>query len=202
MQAFMDGIWRKFPIEEYFVWDLLANISEAGRAGKDVAANEILDQAHPWYPLMRHWCQMMYSMDPENVSTGDAGNYSDSGMNLPVKAGYGALIAKMARKLPVSLNIQVTAVEALANTVRVETSAGMFESKACIVAVPARQMEIGKIAFKPGLPEHLKQAFRDVPMGWFEKVAIAFDRAAFEGFENPFADIFDPVAARYHALEF
>lgn len=202
MQAFMDGQWRKFPIEKYFVWDLLAKISDAGRAGKDVAANDFLDQGHPWYPLIRHWCQMMYSMDPENISTGDAGNYSDSGVNLPVKAGYGALIAKMAQKLPVSLNIQVTAVEALAKTVRVETSAGTLESKACIVAVPARQMETGKIAFKPGLPEHLKQAFQDVPMGWFEKVAIAFDRAVFEGFENPFADIFDPVAADTAPLNF
>jgi monoamine oxidase len=52
------------------------------------------------------------------------------------------------------------------------------------------------------LPAHLIQAFRDVPMGWFEKVAIAFDRQVFEGFENPFADIFDPVAPETMPLNF
>lgn len=202
MRVFMNGEWTRVPVEKYFVWDLLAKISEAGRAGIDVAVDEFLDRGHAWYPLIRHWCQMMYSMDPENVSTGDAGNYADSGINLPVKAGYGALVAKISRQLPIRLGAEVTVVEVLPKAVRVETSSGTIEAKACIIAVPARSFENGRIRFTPHLPMHLSQAFQDVPMGWFEKVAFAFDGPVFESQDNPFADIFDPVAADARPLNF
>lgn len=202
MQALMNGEWTGVPVEKYFVWELLAKISEAGRSGIDVAADEFLDRGHAWYPLIRHWCQMMYSMDPENISTGDAGNYSDSGVNLPVKAGYGALVEKISRQLPIRLGVEVTAVEVLPKVVRVETPSGKIEAKACIIAVPARSFENGRIRFTPHLPKRLSQAFQDVPMGWFEKVAFAFDRPVFENHENPFADIFDPVAGDTRPLNF
>jgi monoamine oxidase len=202
MQSFMNGTWSQAPVDEYFVWDLLGKISAAGQAGKDVAAVEILDRGHASYPLIRHWCQMMYSMDPDNISTGDAGNYSDSGINLPVKAGYGALIEKLAQKLPIRLNTEVIAVEVLPGSVRIVTSSGTLEAKACVMAVPARSFETGRIRFLPRLPYHLQKAFEDVPMGWFEKVAISFDRKVLEGFDIPFADIFDPVADSTRPLNF
>lgn len=202
LNTFSNGKWTKSPIRSDYVWTLLAKIAATGRAGEDVAAATLLDRSHAWYPMIRHWCQLMYSMDPEELSTGDAGNYSDSGINLPVQAGYGALIEKLARHLRVQLNTPVTAIEVLPQGIRATTASGTIEAKACIVAVPARVMETGRIAFKPGLPEHLKQAFQDVPMGWYEKVAFAFDRPVFEGFEVPFADIFDPVAAETKPLNF
>ncbi len=202
LRIFMDGKWTKSDIREDYVWSLIEKIIEAGRAGRDVAAADLLDKSHPWYPLVRHWCQLLYSMDPENLSTGDAGNYLDSGVNLPVQAGYGALIEKLARHLPVRLNTEVTAIAATAGGVRVETLAGTIDTKACIVAVPARVMETEKIAFKPGLPALVREAFHDVPMGWYEKVAFAFDGQVFTGIDVPFVDIFDPVAPETRPLNF
>ena len=202
LQTFTNGGWTKSPIREYFIWDLLGKISAMGQAGKDVAAAELLDRSAPLYPMIRHWCQLMYSVDPENISTGDAGNYLDTGINLPVQAGYGALIERISRTLPIRLNTKVTAIEVIPKAVRVETSSGTIEAKACIVAVPARVMESEKIAFKPGLPKYVAQAFQDVPMGWYEKVAFAFDGPVFAGFEVPFADIFDPVAPDTKPLNF
>lgn len=202
LQTFLDGKWKKSAIRHDYLWNLLGKIAEAGRNGEDIAAAKLLDRDHPWYPMIHHWCQLMYSMDPEDLSTGDAGNYSDSGINLPVQAGYGALIEKMACHLPVQLNTKVTAITATPKAVRVDTPSGTVEAKACIVAVPARVMENAKIIFQPDLPQHLKQAFQDVPMGWYEKVAFAFDGPVFEGFEVPFADIFHPVAADTRPLNF
>ncbi len=48
----------------------------------------------------------------------------------------------------------------------------------------------------------MQQAFADVTMGYGEKVALGFDRKVFEGFEIPFADVFDPVAPDTRPLNF
>ena len=154
------------------------------------------------YPLLRHWCQLIYSKDPAALSTMDAGNYSDSHINLPVEDGYGALVARLSRGLPIRFGVEVKAIEILTEGVRIETGAGTITAKACILAVPARVMERQRIAFKPGLPPILRQAFARVTMGYGEKVALAFDRKVFDGFEIPFADVFDPVAPETRPLNF
>jgi monoamine oxidase len=48
----------------------------------------------------------------------------------------------------------------------------------------------------------LARAFSDVPMGWYEKIAIAFDRPVFQGLEVSYADIFDPVSPDTQPLNF
>jgi monoamine oxidase len=154
------------------------------------------------YPLLRHWCQLIYSKDPAELSTRDAGNYSDSHVNLPVEDGYGALVARLSRGLPVRLGLTVKAIEVLGDGVRLETSSGTVTAKACILAVPSRMMEKQRIAIKPGLPAAVRQAFADVTMGYGEKVALGFDRKVFEGFEIPFADVFDPLAPDIRPLNF
>ena len=184
------------------MWNKLEEIAETGRKGRDVAAESILDRSHAMYPLLRHWCQLIYSKDPAELSTGDAGNYSDSHINLPVEDGYGALVARISRGLPIKLGVAVKAIEVAGQEVRVETSSGTIAAKACILAVPSRVMERQKIVFKPGLTATLQQAFADVTMGYGEKVALAFDRKVFEGFEIPFADVFDPVSPDTRPLNF
>ena len=127
-------------------------LSQAGRNGSDVPAESILDPGHAMYPLLRHWCQLIYSKDPSELSTGDAANYSDSHVNLPVEDGYGALVARLSRGLPIRLGVTVKAIEVAGQGVRLETSSGTVTAKACILAVPSRMMEKQRIAIKPGLP--------------------------------------------------
>lgn len=201
-KSFIGGQWKISQFATDYVWTKLGEIVEAGRKGRDVAAESILDRGHAMYPLLRHWCQLMYSKDPAEISVRDAANYSDSHVNLPVEDGYGALIARLSCGLPVRLGTAVKAIEVTGQGVRVETGSGTITAKACIVAVPPRVMERQKIAFKPGLPLALQQAFAEVPMGYGEKVALAFDRKVFDGFEIPFADVFDPVAPNTRPLNF
>lgn len=201
-RSFIGGEWKVSQFETDYVWAKLGEIVEAGRAGRDVSAESILDISHPMYPMVRHWCQLLYSNDPGNISTGDAGNYSDSDVNLPVEDGYGALVARLARGLPIKLGTAVKAIEVLTRGVRIETNSGSIEAKACILAVPARILERQQLVFRPSMPSRLQQAFHDVPMGYGEKVALAFDRRVFEGSEIPFADVFDPVAVETRPLNF
>jgi monoamine oxidase len=201
-QSFIGGQWEVREFATDYVWTKLEEIVQAGRNGSDVAAESILDRSHAQYPLLRHWCQLIYSKDPSELSTRDAGNYSDSHVNLPVEDGYGALVARLAHGLPVRLGVTVKAIEVMCGGVRVETNSGTVTAKACILAVPSRIMEKQRIAIKPGLPAAVQQAFAEVTMGYGEKVALGFDRKVFEGFEIPFADVFDPVAPETRPLNF
>lgn len=201
-QSFIGGKWKVSEFATDYVWTKLDEIVQAGRNGRDVSAESILDRGHAMFPLLRHWCQLMYSNDPSDISTKDAANYSDSHVNLPVEDGYGALVARLSRGLPIRLGVAVKAIEVAGGGVRVATNSGTVTAKACILAVPSRVVEKQRIAIKPGLPAALQQAFADVTMGYGEKVALGFDRKVFEGFEIPFADVFDPVAPETRPLNF
>jgi monoamine oxidase len=201
-RSFIGGHWKVSEFATDYVWTKLEEIVQAGRKGRDVAAESILDRGHAMYPMLRHWCQLIYSKDPSELSTGDAGNYSDSHVNLPVEDGYGALVARLSHGLPIRLGVTVNAIEVMGGGVRVETNSGTVTAKACILAVPSRIMEEQRIAIKPGPPAALQQAFADAAMGYGEKVALGFDRKVFEGFEIPFADVFDPVAPDTRPLNF
>jgi monoamine oxidase len=111
-------------------------------------------------------------------------------------------VARLSRGLPIRLGVTVKAIEVMGEGVRLETSAGSVTAKACILAVPSRIMEKQRIAIKPSLPAAVLQAFADVTMGYGEKVALGFDRKVFEGFEIPFANVFDPVAPETRPLNF
>ena len=191
--TFIDGTWMCRPMRDDYVWESLGKVVEVGKEGRDIAASDVIDQAHPWNPMVRHWLSLMYSADAEEISTLDAGRYHDTGVNLPVEDGYGALIAKLARGLPIRLNAPVRSIDLTGQSVEVTTDSGAIGARAAVLAVPARMIETGRIAILPGLPSELEQAFQDVPMGWYEKIALSFDRAVFEGFDPTFADIFDPA---------
>jgi monoamine oxidase len=201
-KSFIGGQWKVREFATDYVWTKLEEIVQAGRKGSDVAAESLLDRGHAMYPLLRHWCQLIYSKDPSELSTRDAGNYSDSHINLPVEDGYGALVARLSRGLPIKLGVTVKSIEVKGEGARVETISGTVTAKACILAVPSRIMEKQRIAITPGLPAALQQAFAEVTMGYGEKVAMSFDRKVFEGFEIPFADVFDPVAPETKPLNF
>jgi monoamine oxidase len=200
--TFMDGSWSCRPFRGDHVWETLERVAEVGREGLDIAASEVIDPSHPWNPLVRHWLSLMTSADPEDISTLDSGRYEDSGVNLPVEDGYGALIAKLARDLPIKLNTPVSTISMTKNGVEITSLEGKIATKSVVLAVPARMLETGQIRFHPGLPAALEQAFHDVPMGWYEKIAFSFDRHVFNGFDPSFADIFDPVAPTTQPFNF
>lgn len=193
-KAFQDGQWQEINIRDAYVWTMLDHIAEQG--GKaDVSTESLLDRSHPGYATIRHWCQLMHSQDPEDISARDAHNYLDTHVNLAVRDGYGALVARLAEGLPIRLGTAARRISVSGSGVEVNTDAGTIQARACILAVPARMMETGRIAVSPGLPPALQQAFDDVPMGYYEKIAFAFDAPVLSDLGVGYADLLEDKAA-------
>ena len=164
-------------------------VYESGGNGRDVPIADVLPDAGDWAPIVRHWIQLMSSGDPEQVSTRSYADYQDTEQNWPVKSGYGDLIERLAAGLPVRLDSPVSGIEQHANDVRVTTAAGTIEAKAAIVTASTAVLNSGAIEIGAGPARDLLTLMENVPCGFYEKVAIAFDKDVFGGIEQPSVNI-------------
>ena len=164
-------------------------VYESGGNGRDVPIADVLPDAGDWAPIVRHWIQLMSSGDPEQVSTRSYADYQDTEQNWPVKSGYGDLIERLAAGLPVRLDSPVSGIEQHANDVRVTTAAGTIEAKAAIVTASTAVLNSGAIEIGAGPARDLLTLMENVPCGFYEKVAIAFDKDVCGGIEQPSVNI-------------
>lgn len=152
-------------------------IAAAGRAGRDVAAAEVIEREHRWSAVFRFWISVMTGLDAEEVSTLDFSRYRDTGENWPLQEGYGALVARYGRGLAVRLRTPVRRIDWRRRPLRIETARGTLRSAAVIVTVSTGVLAAGDIRFDPPLPARRLEALEGVPMGQANKVAFALDGA-------------------------
>jgi monoamine oxidase len=164
-------------------------VYDAGGNGRDVPIADVLPDAGEWAPIVRHWIQLMSSGDPEDVSTRGYADYEDTEHNWPVKPGYGDLIERLAAGLPVRLNTPVSGIEQRVNDVRAITRSGAIEAKAAIVTASTAVLNSGAIEIGAGPARDLLALMENVPCGFYEKVAIAFDSDVFGHVEQPSVNI-------------
>ncbi len=167
-------------------------VYEAGGKGRDVSIAEVLPDAGDMTSIVRHWMQLMTSGDPEQVSTRGYADYTDTYLNWPVKTGYGDLIERLAKGLPVRLNTPVASLEQCADRVRVTTNNGSIEAKAAIVTASTSVLNSGAIEIGAGPARDLLTMIENVPCGYYEKIAIAFDTDVFGHIEQPSVNILPP----------
>ncbi|PZF78847.1 amine oxidase [Aestuariivirga litoralis] len=160
----------------------------AGAAGRDVAFSDVMDPKNRWNSLTRQLIGQITSSDPELCSTLDGSRYDYDGGDFPVRDGYGALVARHAAGLPVTLSTPVTRIDWSGREVRVETGRGTVTASAIVIAVPVNVLIAGGIRFDPALPATLVEAFHDCPMGVSEKLAILLDRPV-DGFGHVYGDV-------------
>ncbi|MEM7178677.1 MAG: NAD(P)/FAD-dependent oxidoreductase, partial [Pseudomonadota bacterium] len=105
--------------------------------------------------------------------------YGNLGTDYMIREGYGTLVTRMGRDLPVQLETPATRIDWSGEGVRVETPRGTLSARACIVTVSTGVMAADQIRFTPALPEWKTQAISDVPMGLLTKIGLEFDGARF-----------------------
>jgi monoamine oxidase len=158
---------------------LTQRITDADTQDSDLPLASLMDLSSPWNSLLSHDMALTYSQEVENISVADAQAFHDTGENIPVRGGYGNLVACLASALPVRLGTAVLAVEVRPSEVRVQTPQGVWEARQLIMAVPQTVLQRGMIRFSPALPQSIATVFDNLPMGWFEKAGFAFGRPVF-----------------------
>ncbi len=144
--------------------------------GEDVALSDCLDPGDVWHRLVWRTLSQMVGGDPDLCSTRDLARYDDPGEDWPVEDGYGALVARLAEGLPLTLASPVTRIDLRGPRAVVETARGNLTAQAVIVTLPTTVLARGGIAFAPALPPEVEAALHDCPLGQFEKIALALDR--------------------------
>lgn len=167
-------------------------------AARDVAASTVVPLDAPHAGIAATWIGPMDSgVDLTDLSTADYNVYGDYDVNFMVREGLGTLVALLGAGLPVRLNTAVTGIDWRGPGVAVETTAGTFRAKACVITVSTGVLAAGGIRFSPELPLAKREAVADVPMGLLVKIGLQFDGERFGLHENGFLSyaVPDPLPA-------
>ncbi len=175
-------------------------VRDAGEAGHDVAARDVVAPDGPWGALSRHWLSLMTASPPERISTRDFAAYHDTEDNWPVLAGYGALVRKHGAAVPVTLQCPVHRIDWSGEGVSLDTPQGRVTARSVIVTVPTAVISEGRLVFSPRLPPELDEAFASLTLGVAEKVAIAFDRDVFGFTERTGVTVLGPDPVSFQIL--
>jgi monoamine oxidase len=110
----------------------------------------------------------------------DFARYVWEGDDLPVLDGFGALIARHARGLPVELETPVSRIDwGGKDGITVETPQGPLVARAVIITVSTGVLAAEQIRFDPSLPDWKLQAINDLPLGSCNKVILGFTHDVF-----------------------
>ncbi len=134
------------------------------------------------HAVMTHIC----GAAPDRVSTADLAADQSGDIDLPIREGMGALIAHLARDLPVRTATPVTAIDWSQKGVRVTTSTGTLRCEQIVITVPTNVLASGSITFTPPLPEAKQTALAQLPMGSCEKVFVPLRGAPLSEDEHVF----------------
>lgn len=155
-----------------------ALIAEAGARGEDRAAAEVVPPHETFRAMFDSGFAAFNGVEPERMSTLDYARSIDGG-NWPVVDGYGALLSRVARDVPVRTGTRALAIGLRPQRVEVTTSAGTIQASHVLLTVSTDVLASGAIAFDPDLPKTLREAARALPLGEANKIAVAFGRNVF-----------------------
>jgi len=164
-------------------------LNAAGQKGLDVSAASVIPADNPNTGVAQTWIGPMdWGVDFKDLSTLDYWNSEGDDPSFIVKEGLGAVVAHYFRDVPVSLNTPVSAIDWSGKGVRVKTTRGTLNAKACIVTASTGVLNAGTIRFAPDLPDWKDQAIADLPMGLLAKVALQFNGARLGFVPNQWLD--------------
>lgn len=126
--------------------------------------------------------------EPDRVSIRDYQRL-DSGDDLVVPSGYGALLEQYAQPLEIELGTKVTAIDWSGPFVRLETPNGRIAAKHVVITVSVGVLQSGAIRFTPALPARHANAIGGLGMGALTKVALRFEGTRFG--LSPWTQFFD-----------
>ena len=140
--------------------------------GADAPVSALLD-GYRWQSVVHVMMTHVCGAAPTQVSTADLAADCDSNVDWPIRQGMGALLAYVARDLPIRLDCPVDAIDWSGRDVRVMTRwHGSVRCRQAIVTLPTNVLASEAIAFHPQLPHEKRTALEDLPLGYNERIVV------------------------------
>jgi monoamine oxidase len=145
---------------------------EAAETEPDRPAAAFLAPGDPANDALNAMCAALNGATLDDVSAHDFVRYDGAGGNLRAPGGYGALIAALARPLPIELNVRVRLVDHASAQIRVDTDHGALAAGAVIIATPTPALARESLRISPALPA-IAEAAAGLPLGAVDKAFLA-----------------------------
>jgi len=153
-------------------------LDEIGEEERDISMAEALDDLlanKPWGPTVANGLgSWEMGADLDQISVLDWWEQS-GGPDWLCKEGFGTLVQRYGRDLPVQLNTWVQHIDWSGSDIRIETSMGTLRTRKVIITVSTGVLAADKIRFTPQLSAEKQQAFHDLKMNSYNHIALQFD---------------------------
>jgi monoamine oxidase len=110
--------------------------------------------------------------DLDQVSVMDLGRADERDSAAFCRQGFGALLASLARGIPVRLDTPVTQIDTRSRGVQIRTASGTLTGRYAIVTAPAAVLAADKISFLPELPKRQRDAVTALKPGSLDHIAL------------------------------
>lgn len=130
---------------------------------------------------------MDFAQDTDEISAADLMAAADLDPNFLVREGFGTVVAKWAKNVPVELETPVRRLRWGGPGVIAETPRGEMSASAAIVTVSTGVLAFGGLRFSPDLPFAQDEAIHNLPMGLLTKIPLEIKGGRLG--LNPFEDI-------------
>jgi monoamine oxidase len=110
--------------------------------------------------------------DLKDISVIDKAHAEERNAAMVCRQGLGALIAKLAEPLPLSLSTPASRIGWNGHDVTVETPAGRIAARAAIITISSNLLAAGSIKFTPELPKRQLDAAAKLGLGSYDRIAL------------------------------
>lgn len=167
---------REGEMEEYLATQLRAHraIDEAARRGDVSCAQALPKDLGDWQKTIEFvlgpWgC----GKDLADVSALDFSRSAERDIDAFCRIGYGAMLAKLAEKVPVQLSAPATRISwGMRNGVDIETPRGTISARTAVITVSMNMLSSGKIKFTPDLPPRQRDAANRLSLGSYDHIVL------------------------------
>jgi monoamine oxidase len=166
---------REGEVEDFLAALVRANraIIEAGRARADTSAAAALPKDLGAWQDTVQFVLGPYSVGKalSDVSAVDFARAPERVADAFCREGYGTLLARLARPLPVQLNTPARKID-WRSGLAIDTPKGTIRARTIIVTVSTGVLAAGGIAFEPELPASFGEAVRALSLGHYEQIGL------------------------------
>lgn len=167
---------REGEMEDYLATQVRAHraIDEAARKGDISCAQALPKDLGEWQKTIEFALgPLSCGKDLNEVSALDFSRSRERDIDAFCRIGYGAMLAKLAEKIPVQLNAPATRIGwGLRTGVDVETPRGTVSGRTAVITVSTNMLTSGKIRFTPDLPRRQLDAASKLSLGSYDHIML------------------------------